>query len=135
MGVLSQIKAALDVAIRNQDKMQRTVLRTLLGELETRAKREQCTITDAMAAKRLNDTISGNDELLKFRDNSALVAENAFLRQFLPTLMSEQALQAAIDASGEDNIGGIMRYLKTHHDGKFDGKQANQLVRAKLANS
>lgn len=132
MSVLVEVENALSVAIRNQDVLVRTTLKTLLGEAQTKALRTGNPVDDALVAKLIKDFVKANNESIALRANEKLVAENEILNQFLPKQMSEVEIRAAIESSGQTKIGGIMQYMKAHHDGTFDGKLASKLAREML---
>ena len=132
MTLFDQIKTHLHAAVKSRDTATRQTLKTLVGELETRAKRDGCDVSDAMVVKRINDFIKGNNEVLSHRDKPELVEENALLTTFLPTMMTESEIRQAIADSGATDIGGIMRYMKSNFEGRFDGKLASQIARSHL---
>jgi len=133
MTLFEQIKTRLHTAIKQRDVATRQTLKTLVGELETRAKRDGEDVSDAVVVKLINKFIDGNNDVLKHRDKPELVAENELLSNFLPKLMSEDEIRHAVAASGGGNIGAVMGYLKRHHDGRFDGGLASKLAREHLA--
>ena len=120
MTLFEQIKTRLHAAIKQRDVATRQTLKTLVGELETRAKRDGQDVSDAVVVKLINKFIDGNNDVLKHRDKPELVAENALLESFLPTMMSEPELRQAIDDSGANDIGGKMAYLKANYAGRWD---------------
>ena len=130
MTLFEQIKTRLHAAVKQRDVATRQTLKTLVGELETRAKRDGQDVSDAVVVKLINKFIDGNNDVLKHRDKPELVAENALLESFLPTMMSEPELRQAIDDSGANDIGGKMAYLKANYAGRFDGKLASQIARS-----
>lgn len=58
--------------------------------------------------------------------------EKDVLLSYLPQQMSADDLKAAIAKSGAGNIGEVMKYLKAHHDGQYDGKLASQVAKEAL---
>ena len=133
MSLVNTVNAALQTAIRNKDTTTRTVLRTLVGEAQTRAKRDQVAVSDALLSKLIKDFVKNNKDSLALRDNPALEQENAILMRFLPQQMSDHDIRAAVAASGGTDIGSVMRYLSANHAGLYDGKQANVIARSMLS--
>lgn len=129
MTLFETIKMQLKTAIKTRDAATRNTLKTLVGELETRAKRDGQLPADDIVVKLIGKFIEGNNEVLAHRERPELRAENVLLESFLPTMMSESELRQAIDASGANDIGGKMAYLKANYSGRFDGKLASQIAR------
>lgn len=128
MSIVQGMKARLDIAIRNQEKAVRTSLRTVLGEVQTRALRQQCDVNDAVAIKVLKDTISGNRDSLKYRHNPGLEQENELLASFLPDMMTDADIERVLLDAGVSSMPEAMKYLSANHPGMFDGKSAKAIA-------
>jgi uncharacterized protein YqeY len=133
MSVLAAVQKALDIAIRGRDVATRTTLKTLLGEAQTRTLRDGSEVDDVLLIKLLKDFMKGNCDSLALRDNPGLVRENEILSLFIPKQMDESEIRAAILSSGSEHIGGVMKHLKTHHAGLYNGQLANALTREMLS--
>lgn len=63
--------------------------------------------------------------------------ERTILEHYLPKQLGEAELSAAIDAIlselSDKSIGAVMKSLKTHYAGQYDGKLASTLINAKLS--
>lgn len=66
--------------------------------------------------------------------------EHLILRAYLPTALSSQELEKAVDvtiqtlgASGMKDMGKVMNAILGEHAGRVDGKELSALVRAKLS--
>jgi uncharacterized protein len=55
--------------------------------------------------------------------------EREILLSYLPQQMSADELRTALGKSGAKNIGEAMKYLKTNHDGLYDGKMASEIAK------
>lgn len=126
--ILHQVKSRLSESVLNQDKASRTTLRTVVGEVQTRSLRAQSEITDALVIKVLKDTIAGNRDTLKYRENPGLEKENELLSSFLPAMMTEEQVRQAIVDSGAQDMPMAMKYLSKNHAGLFDGKSAKAIA-------
>ena len=51
------------------------------------------------------------------------------MNEFLPKMLTEDELKEVIKASGLNNIGQIMKYLKENYNGLYDGKIASKLIK------
>ena len=128
--LVDQIKAARMTAMKERDGAARTILTTLLGELEGLAKREQIDISDDMVIRTCKKFIVGNLETIKLGgDAEKLEIENTILRVFIPKQLSEDDLRVIIADMKLLNLGQIMQQLKAEHEGTYDGKMASQIAR------
>ncbi len=90
--------------------------------------------------------------LKKFKDGAKMVMDNSssttaetylqaqqeilLIDDFLPRQMTSDELHQIIKNTidtGVNNLGGIMKYLNTHHAGLYDGALASQITRQLLA--
>lgn len=114
-------------------KIQKSVITTLLGELEQEAKRNGRDITDEHVVKACKKLIKSNNETMTARPSDVLVKENAFLEDYLPKQLSEEQLRKLISESGSTNIGQAMGYLNQNYKDQFDGKLASKIAREALS--
>jgi len=132
--LIDQVKAARMTAMKARDAAARSILTTLLGELESIAKRDQAGVSDDMVIRTCKKFIVGNLETIKLGgDADKLEAENVILRGFIPKQLTSDELRAIIVAMNATNIGEIMQQLKAAHDGEYDGKMASSIARDVLA--
>ena len=132
--LIEQIRKDRIAAMKARNNVAKTLLTTLIGELEGAAKRQQTEITEEMVISACKKFIAGNDETIKLgggnRGNQdVLEAENAILKNYLPKQLSEDELRAIIGAYNLDNIGAIMGKLKAEHAGLYDGGLASKIAR------
>lgn len=55
--------------------------------------------------------------------------EYTYLKDFIKQMMTEDELRKIISESGCKNMGEIMKFLKTNHNGSYDGKIANMIAK------
>lgn len=127
----------LKAARFQRDDMKRNVLTTLIGELDTNAKRTGKAVTDEQAvatvkkfvenAKFTMSKLSPEVELYKAYEQEAIL-----LRSYLPLQMSEAELAGAVLAfigEGFTTMGEVMSQLKYKYAGLYDGKMASAVVK------
>jgi len=145
--VASELKAKiqqdLNAARKGRDKLRTLVLSTMLSEVKnkeidgggpidddgvveavTRAIKQRKDASEQMRA-------AGRGELADKEDEQAAV-----LREYLPEGLSEDEVRAIVReiiASGADQMGPLMGALMPRIRGRFDGKEANRVVREELA--
>jgi uncharacterized protein YqeY len=120
------------LAAKENNKVKRSILTTLLGECENLAKRNGDEINDDLVIKLSKKFINSNNESIAVKADDKLVKENAILEEFLPKQLSEEQIRVIISDSGQTTMGGIMGHLNRNHKGEFDGKTANKIAREYL---
>lgn len=138
----SRIQADLNHARKERDKFRTLVLSTLLADLRykeiddkgeasddvvvqviTRALKQRKDAADQMRA-------GGRPELAENEE-----AQMAVLSGYLPSGLSEADVRALVReaiAGGANQMGAVMASLMPKIRGRFDGKEANRIVREEL---
>ncbi|HEX2204138.1 MAG TPA: GatB/YqeY domain-containing protein [Longimicrobium sp.] len=141
--VKEQLRADLNAARRERDKLRTTVLTTLLSEVRNKEievghelgdEEVQAVATSAIKRRReaAEQMRAGGREELAAKEES----EAAILQGYLPPQLSEDEVRALIReavAGGAKDVGGVMKAVMPKARGKFDGKELNRLVREALA--
>lgn len=138
-----RLQADLDAARRARDKARTLVLSTTLSEVRNReidtgseADDDDVTTVVSKAIKQRRDAAeqmrAGGREDLATKEES----EAEVLADYLPEGLSDDEVRAMIReivADGADAMGAVMGRLMPRIRGRFDGKEANRLVREELA--
>jgi len=130
----TRIKQDKDNARRAKDTATATSLITLLGEMETIAKRSGSDITDELAVQIITKFIKGLNETVKSLSPSddrydAALTEITMLNVYLPVLMTKSELISIIKNMNYNNIGQYMKALKEQYSGKYDAKMASTIIK------
>lgn len=139
----SRIQADLNAARKQRDKLRTLVLSTLRSEIRNKEIDAGGELDDdgvievvSKAIKQRKDASeqmrsAGRDELADNED-----AQAAVLKEYLPEGLTEdevrEMVRAAI-ADGADQMGPLMGRIMPELRGRFDGKDANRIVREELA--
>lgn len=139
----ARLQEELNAARRARDKLRTLVLSTTLSELHNReielraeASDEEVLGVIARAIKRRREAAEqmragGRAELAEREEREAEI-----LGEFLPPPLTEQDVrrlaQEAV-AAGSTDVGQVMAKLMPVIRGRFDGKEANRIVREVLA--
>jgi uncharacterized protein YqeY len=137
-----EIRTALDRARRDRDKLRTVVLTSALSEIRNREIELQKPADDevvrevlARGMKQRKDAAeqmrAGGREELALKEES----ESGILAEFLPPQLDEDAVRALIRdivAGGAVGIGPVMAKLAPQIKGRFDGKEANRIVREEI---
>jgi uncharacterized protein YqeY len=137
-----QIQTNLITARKARNRLETVVLTTLLSEIRNREIEERDELANAdveavvsRAIKQRRDASTqmrdgGRPELADKED-----AEAEILQAYLPPQLSEadvrEIVQKAISGGG-DQLGALMGRVMPQVRGRFDGKEANRIVREEL---
>ncbi len=138
----SRIRSDVNAARKDRDKLRTLVLSTALSEMRNWEIDDGSEIDDegvlgvlTRAIKQRKDAseqmrAAGRDELADKED-----AQSEILREYLPESMSEDDVRAVVReliGSGVDQLGPLMGQVMPRIRGRFDGKEANRVVREEL---
>jgi uncharacterized protein YqeY len=140
----SRLQADLNAARKQRDKFRTLVLSTALSDVRNKELEPPVGEVDDEAVvqvvtrmiKQRKDAAdqmrsAGRPELAEQEE-----AQAAVLQEYLPEAMDEDEVRAIVReiiASGVDQMGPLMGQLMPHIRGRFDGKDANRVVREELA--
>lgn len=137
MSLITQIKKERLSARKEKNKVKASILTTLSGELESRAKRDGSEITDEMVISTAKKFIQSNLDTMKSHQCEIGIhlfkEENAVLESFLPKQLTQEQIVDIINELGSNNIGEIMKHFKANYLGQYDGKVVNNIVRMHLS--
>ena len=137
-----QIQSDLIEARKARDRLRTVLLTTLLSEVRNREIEERSELKDegvqavvGRAIKQCRDAAEqmrdgGRPELADKED-----AEAELLQIYLPPPLTEAEVRAMVQsalAAGADHMGALMGQIMPQIRGRFDGKEANRIVREEL---
>lgn len=116
-------------------------LMTLVSEVDAKAKNSGRDVTDLDVQEIVKKFIKGIDENISILSSTDPERAYGFIQQrnaiagYLPQKLSLEEIQAYVRAKRDEglNMGQIMNGLKTDHFGKYDGKEASQIVKDVLS--
>jgi len=138
----SRIQADLNEARKQRDKVRTLVLSTVLSELKNREIDSRVALDDDGALQVISKAIkqrqdaseqmrdAGRPELADREDGQVEI-----LKAYLPQQLSEEEVRAAVReivSGGASQMGAVMGQLMPRIRGRFDGKEANRIVREEL---
>lgn len=138
----ARIQADLNAARKSRDKLRTLVLSTVLSDLRNQEIDSRSDIDDdgvigviSRGIKQRKDAseqmrAAGRGELADQED-----AQSAVLQEYLPAGLSEDEVRAIVRKvidSGVDQMGPLMGQVMPQIRGRFDGKEANRIVREEL---
>lgn len=137
-----RIQRDLNTARKQRDKARLLVLSTLLSEIRNKEIDGGKELDDegviqvvSKAIKQRGDAAeqmrgAGREELAEQEEAQAVI-----LQDYLPTQLAEdevRELVRGIMAAGAEEMGAVMGKLMPEIRGRFDGKEANRIVREEL---
>jgi uncharacterized protein YqeY len=125
----NQIKSDRIAHLKSGDKAAATTLVTLLGELSRLDSKDP---SDAQVVGVIQKMLKGIEDMQKVRPSEELTQEAATLKAYLPQLLSEEELISIIAEARSNGItvmGELMKHLKDHYAGRYDGKLAAGLCK------
>jgi hypothetical protein len=139
----SRLKADLITARKGRDKLRTLVISTMLSDVRNMEIDQRVDVDDdgviqviSRGIKQRKDAseqmrAAGRDELADVEDEQAAV-----LKGYLPEGLSEDDVRAIVRqaiADGADQMGPLMGRVMPQIKGRFDGNDANRIVREELA--
>ncbi len=137
-----RLRADLITARKSRDKLRTLVLSTVLSEVRNKEIDQRSDLDDdgvlqvvSKGIKQRKDAAeqmraAGREELATTEDSQSEV-----LKEYLPEGLSEDEVRALVKqaiADGADQMGSLMGRIMPQIRGRFDGKEANRIVREEL---
>ena len=137
-----RIQTDLNAARKGRDKARTLGLSTLLSEVKNKEINARIEVDDEavlqVVTKAIKQRRDASDQM-RAADRHELAdledAQAAVLRDYLPEGMSEDEVRAIVRQlidSGVDQMGALMGQVMPRIRGRFDGKEANRVVREEL---
>ena len=137
-----RIRADLNAARRERDRLRTLVLTTTLSDIRNREIELGHELSDAETVEVLSRAIKRRQEAAEQmragkRDELAEKEEKeaALLAAYLPPPLGEAEVRAMVREAiqaGATSIGDVMGRIMPQIKGRFDGKEANRIVREEL---
>ena len=139
----NRLRSDLTSARKDRDKLRTLVLSTILADVHNREIELRAELSDDQTIKVLSRGIkqrkdaasqmraAGRDELASEEE-----AQLTVLSEYLPEGMSEDEVRALVRAGiedGADQMGMLMGRVMPQIAGRYDGKEANRIVREELS--
>lgn len=143
--IAAQIKKDMIQAMKDGDNLKKTVLRTFSSEFKNAEIDKGSPLEDVDVIKVLSklekqrkDSIQAYQEAGRADLVDSEQAELLIIQQYLPAKLSNAEIEALVEESiaelgSEANFGAVMKAVVAKAQGKADGNQIKDLVRAKLA--
>jgi uncharacterized protein YqeY len=132
----------VNAARKSRDKLRVLVLSTVLSELRNKEIELGVELDDESVVQVISKGIKQRkdaSEQMRSADRGELAdkedAQSAILNEYLPEGMSENEVRAVIRTiieSGVDQMGPLMGQVMPRIRGRFDGTEANRIVREEL---
>lgn len=137
-----RIRADLNVARRERDRLRTLLLTTMLSDIRNREIELGHELSDAETTEVVGRAIKRRQEAAEQmragkRDDLAEKEEQeaALLAAYLPPPLEEAEVRALVREAiqgGAGSIGDVMGRIMPRIKGRFDGREANRIVREEL---
>lgn len=138
-----RIQSDLNQARKDRDKERTLVLSTILAEIRNREIDDRKEVDDDTVVQVVSKGIKQRKDAAEqmragSRGDLADIEEEQarVLSEYLPEGLSEDEVRAMVReaiAAGADQMGPLMGRIMPQIRGRFDGKEANRIVREELA--
>lgn len=135
MKLVEQVIASRSANRNATDKTAFSILTLLVGELETKLKREGKALTDAPDADvitMVKKLIKSNNEVISLSNESQakkFVVENEVLKIFLPVEMAYGEIEDALTECLFSSVGEAIKCLDAKYAGKYDKAVACKIAK------
>lgn len=143
MSLFRIIKTARIQAMKTKDSLKSTLLSTVLGEAETKAKmksnRTSSEPDDSEVLAVLNSCLKNATDNLKIRPQESTQKEIDILKEFIPNQMSDEELETLLknikNEIVQDQVpspkfmGPILARLKSERPGEYDPGKASGILK------
>lgn len=147
MSLIEKIDTDLKAAMKSLNKAAVSTLRLVKSSLKYKQIEKGGDLTDDDVVSVLSSLVKQRrDSIEQYekggRDDLAAVEKNEIeiIQQYLPAQMSDEEIQAVINAaveelgaSGQKDIGNVMKAVMPRFKGRADGKKVNALVSKRLS--
>ncbi len=138
MSLLDQIKQDQLTARKSKDVITSSILTTLIGEASIIGKNDgNRESTDSEVTATIQKFVKNINETLSVQPNPTLESERAILEKYLPTQLTYDQLYAILKqwviTDSIENMGELMKKLKTDYNGQYDGKEASTIIKQLLS--
>lgn len=132
---LDQMKAKLLEVRKARNAVGKAVMQSLIADFDKQARTGK--EVDGMSLiKKYLANAKDNMKLEVGRNNSpgakAYGLEAAFLESLLPKQLTEAELREVIESGCFSNIGQVMKHLREHYQGQYDGGLASKIAKEVL---
>lgn len=130
MSLIEAVRIQRLSARKAKMEVETNILTTLVGELETQAKKTGTDITDEQVIAAVKKLIKSNNESLKVRPQEKLIQENAVLELLLPRQLTEDEIRRLIEFHNLQGVPAVMQFLNANYTGMFDKALASSIARS-----
>ena len=122
MDLKQKIKKDQVEARKARDANRASILTVMLGEIETREKRDQVELTSA-------EIIAIMKKLIESCEMTGETESIEVLSGYLPKQLTEDQMREIIMSLGKVDMKTVMNHLKEQYGGQYDGKMASTIAK------
>ena len=133
------LKADKITAMKERDKEKSDTLgvvisKAMLVKVEKRTKNEELTDADVISVlqksvKELQDEKLGHEKLGRVEQVASLNRQIEIVKNYIPSMMSEEEIKAIINSLPDKSIGAVMKTFKTEYAGKVEMRKVQDVLK------
>lgn len=123
--LLIDIKSRLVKARQEHNKIERSILSTLVGEIENELKLSKSTEQEIVSSK-IKSFLKSTEQMSQYNDVSE---ETTILKSLLPAQLNETQIIEVFETNNLKTVRDRMAFLKTNYAGQYDGKLASKIAK------
>jgi uncharacterized protein YqeY len=130
MSLISKIEADRLAFLKAGKSAERSILTTLVGEVNAKAKNECRAVTDDDVIKTIKKFIDGLDEtdgLVGVTEATAL--ERKLLTPYMPIMMSVDEVKYILSVGGISTVKDAQIFMKANYAGKYNPADVNKALK------
>lgn len=130
MSLISKIESDRLAFLKAGKSAERSILTTLVGEVNAKAKNECRAVTDDDVIKTIKKFVEGldtTDKLVGVTDATAL--EREILAPYMPIMMSVDEVKSILSAGGISTVKDAQIFMKANYAGKYNPADVNKALK------
>lgn len=129
MTLKTRVSDDLKTAMKEKNAGKLSILRVLKSEIERNEQTSngRVELSDGDVIKLTKKLVEG------IKETTGNQAEISALEIYLPSQLTEEQIKEIITISSLTDMGSIMKYFKTNHDGTYDGKTLSGIVKTLIS--
>lgn len=130
MSLISKIEADRVAFLKSGKSAERSILTTLVGEVNSKAKNECRAVTDDDVIKTIKKFIEGLDTTEKLVGiTEATALERNLLTPYMPIMMSVDEVNSILSAGGISTVKDAQMFMKANYAGKYNPADVNKALK------
>lgn len=130
MSLIEKIEANRIAYLKAGKSAERSILTTLVGEVQAKAKNECRPVVDEDVVKTIKKFIDGLNITEQHAGiTEATKLERALLMEYMPTMMSIEEIRSILSSGGVSSVKDAQVFMKSNYAGKYNPADVNKALK------